>query len=47
MDLNYVKISEEKLSNIKPNYRLGDIWVSFYLNKVVEMENQNMIIFNE
>jgi site-specific DNA-methyltransferase (adenine-specific) len=43
MDLNYVKISEEKLSNTKPDYKLGDIWVSFYLNKVVTIRNKDWL----
>ena len=43
MDLNYVKISEEKLSNTKPDYKLGDIWVSFYLNKVVTIRDKDWV----
>ncbi len=43
MDLNYVKISEEKLSNTKPNYRLGDLWVSYYLNKVVTIRDKDWL----
>jgi site-specific DNA-methyltransferase (adenine-specific) len=41
LDINYVEISQEKLDNITPNYRLGDRWVSFYLNDVVTIRDKD------
>lgn len=41
LDPEYVKISNEKLSNIKPNFKLGDVWVSYYLNDIVTIRNND------
>lgn len=41
LDPEYVKISNEKLNNIKPNFKLGDVWVSYYLNDIVTIRNND------
>ncbi len=39
LDNNYVEISLKKLDAVEPNYKLGDSWVSFYLNDVITIRN--------
>jgi len=41
LDQEYVKISKRKLEAVEPNYKLGDSWVSFYLNDVVTVRNRD------
>lgn len=39
LDTKYVKISQEKLEHIKPNFKIGDSWVSFYLKDIITIRN--------
>jgi len=39
LDDEYVDISRRKLSHVEPNFRLGESWVSFYLENVVTIRN--------
>lgn len=41
LDPEYVKISNEKLSDIKPDFKLDDVWVSYYLNDIVTIRNND------
>jgi site-specific DNA-methyltransferase (adenine-specific) len=41
LDKEYVDISKKKLEAVRPNYKLGDSWVSFYLNDVVTIRNND------
>ena len=41
LDEKYVEISREKLENTKPNFKLGNIYVSFYLNEVVTIRHKD------
>jgi len=41
LDADYVKISNEKLNYVEPNYKLGEHYVSFYLNEVVTIRNKD------
>ncbi|MBI4648034.1 MAG: site-specific DNA-methyltransferase [Bacteroidia bacterium] len=39
LDNNYVEISEQRLSKTLPNFKLGENWVSFYLNDIVTIKD--------
>lgn len=39
LDSEYVEITRNKLAQEKPNSKLGDCWVSFYLDKVVTLRD--------
>jgi site-specific DNA-methyltransferase (adenine-specific) len=41
VDEKYVNITTNKLSKELPDSKLGDIWVSFYLNEVVTIRNKD------
>ncbi len=41
LDTDYVNISNEKLKFVEPNYKLGNSFVSFYLNDVVTIRNKD------
>lgn len=41
LDVEYVNISNEKLESVEPNFKLGDSFVSFYLNDVVTIRNKD------
>ncbi len=41
LDENYVEISRRKLEVVEPNFKLGDSWVSFYLNDIVTIRNDD------
>ena len=41
LDEKYAKISKEKLKKTEQNFRLGNIWVSFYLKKVVTIRHKD------
>ncbi|GAB4199802.1 MAG: site-specific DNA-methyltransferase [Bacteroidia bacterium] len=43
MDKKYVEISEQKLSKTTPNYKIGESWVSFYLNDIVTIRDKDWI----
>lgn len=43
LDSKYVEISKEKLKNTKPNYKIANIWVSFYLKEIVTIRNKDWI----
>ena len=35
IDEKYVEISQQKLKKVKPNFKIGESWVSFYLKDIV------------
>jgi hypothetical protein len=37
----YVKISQEKLELVQPNYKVGNSWVSFYLRDIATIRNND------
>ena len=39
LDKEYVQISENKLRQEEPNSKIGDVWVSFFLNGIVTLRN--------
>jgi site-specific DNA-methyltransferase (adenine-specific) len=39
LDKNYVEITENKLKQEEPNSKVGQFWVSFYLDKIVTIRN--------
>lgn len=41
IDENYIKITEEKLSNTKSNSKIGESWVSIYLNEVATLRDKD------
>jgi site-specific DNA-methyltransferase (adenine-specific) len=41
LDKKYAKISQEKLEQIKPNYKIGESWVSFYLKDIATIKNND------
>ena len=41
LDNSYVTISKEKLKAIESNYKIGDSWVSFHLNDIVTIRNND------
>jgi len=41
LDKKYVEISQKKLERTKPNYKIGESWVSFYLNDIVTIRNSD------
>ncbi len=41
LDKEYVEISKRKLEVVKPNYKLGENWVSFYLNDIITIRNND------
>ncbi len=41
LDSDYVRISQEKLEHVEPNYKLGDTYVSFYLNDIITIRDKD------
>ena len=41
VDEKYIEIVNEKLKNTKSNSKIGDFWVSFYLNKIVTIRDKD------
>ncbi|MBI5893957.1 MAG: site-specific DNA-methyltransferase [Deltaproteobacteria bacterium] len=41
LDKNYVEITRNKLEQEQPISKLGDVWVSFYLDEVVTLRNND------
>jgi len=41
IDRKYVEISRNKLKEVKPNSKLNDTWVSYYLNEIVTIRNND------
>jgi len=41
LDKKYVEISQQKLERTEPNFKLGESWVSFYLNNIVTIKNND------
>jgi len=41
LDEKYVEISREKLESTESNFKLGNTWVSFYLNEVVTIRHKD------
>jgi site-specific DNA-methyltransferase (adenine-specific) len=41
LDKKYVEIAQKKLERVEANFRLGERWVSFYLNDIVTMRNND------
>lgn len=43
LDTKYVEISKEKLEYTKPNFKIGDSWVSFYLKDIITLRNNDWV----
>jgi len=41
IDENYVNITKDKLSKESSNSKIGDVWVSFYLNEIVTIRDKD------
>ncbi|HRR04834.1 MAG TPA: DNA methyltransferase, partial [Bacteroidales bacterium] len=41
IDEKYAKISQQKLKQVKPNFKIGENWVSFYLKDIVTIRNND------
>ena len=41
LDKNYIEISQQKLAKTMPNYKIGESWVSFYLNDIITIRNND------
>lgn len=41
LDEQYVEITENKLKQEEPNSKLGDYWVSYYLDKIVTLRDKD------
>jgi site-specific DNA-methyltransferase (adenine-specific) len=41
LDETYAEISQQKLELVLPNYKIGENWVSFYLNNIVTIRNND------
>jgi len=41
LDAKYREISEQKLSLVQPNYKVGDCWVSFFRNEIITLRNDD------
>ncbi len=41
LDKSYSEISQQKVEKTLPNFKLGDIWVSFYLDDIVTIRNHD------
>ncbi len=39
LDREYVEISRKKLEAVEPNFKLGESWVSFYLNEIITIRD--------
>ena len=43
LDENYAEISQKKIAFTKSDFKIGDSWVSFYLNDVVTIRNRDWV----
>jgi site-specific DNA-methyltransferase (adenine-specific) len=41
LDKQYVEISQKKLEKVEPNFKIGKSWVSFYLDDIVTIRNND------
>ena len=41
LDKEYAEIAQQKAENTPPNFKLGENWVSFYLNDIVTIRNND------
>ncbi len=41
IDEKYVEISQQKLKQVKPNFKIGESWVSFYLKDIATIRNND------
>ena len=41
LDEKYAEISQQKLKQVKPNFKIGDSWVSFYLRDIATIRNKD------
>jgi len=41
LDKKYADISQQKLEQINPNYKIGESWVSFYLKDIATIRNND------
>ena len=41
LDEKYAEISQQKLEQVKPNFKIGDSWVSFYLRDIATIRNKD------
>jgi site-specific DNA-methyltransferase (adenine-specific) len=43
LDEKYVEISQKKLEQVEPNFKIGKSWVSFYLRDIVTIKNSDWV----
>ena len=41
LDEKYAEISQQKLEQVKPNFKIGETWVSSYLKDIVTIRNND------
>ena len=41
LDEKYAEISQQKLEQVNPNFKIGDSWVSFYLRDIATIRNKD------
>ena len=41
LDEKYAEISQQKLEQVNPNFKIGDSWVSFYLRDITTIRNKD------
>ena len=41
LDGEYKKVSEQKLSLVQPNYKVGNCWVSFFRDEIISLRNDD------
>ena len=47
LEKKYVEIAKEKLQITEPNFKLNDVWVSFYLNEIITIRNDDWELIKE
>jgi len=47
LDEQYVQIAEKKLTQEEPNSKLGNIWVSWFLNEIVTIRDQDWEVLQQ
>ena len=47
LDKQYLEISNSKLNNIQSNFKLNGVWVSYYLNEIVTIRNEDWKILKD
>ena len=47
LDRTYAEISKQKLEQVEANYKIGNSWVSFYLDEVITLRNKDWELLKE